>query len=460
MLALVLAGASGMVPAAPSPGIARAGVPRLPNVLIVVTDDHRPDAGAMRVMEETRARLGDSGRRLARSYATTPLCCPSRASILTGQYAHNHRVRGNNSADELNQRKTLEFNLRRAGYSTAVFGKFLNLWEGRPPYFDRWAIPHTDKTPRYEDEEWNVDGTVKTVPEYSTDWLADLTVDYLESTETRDGRPWFAYVSPLAPHAPYTPAERHRDTPVRHFDGNPALSEQDKSDKPPYVRDRTAEPAEVERVATQQLRTLLAVDELVMRLDEALSDLDERRNTLVFFLGDNGYTWGEHGLLGSSVSKNTPYTPSIRIPMLMRWPRGVPSGSIERRFTANIDVAPTIYDAANMRSEIDHRMDGHSLLRKNWGRKWMFLERFNLSGRHEIPEWASVRSRKRQYVEYYGPDGDLVFREFYDLAADPYQLRNLLRDGRAGNDPETSRLHRKVRRLKRCAGSSGPNPCP
>lgn len=439
---------------------AGAGGRSKPNVLIVITDDQRVDEGAMAIMEQTLARLGDGGRRFRRAYASTPLCCPSRASILTGQYAHNHGVKDNRQAYKLDQQTTLEFNLKAAGYSTAIFGKFLNKWDGQPPYFDRWAIPIGSQSPQYSGQTWNVNGTEKTVHEYSTDWLGELTVDYLETMEADDGRPWFTLVTPLAPHAPSTPADRHSGAEVREFEGNPAVFEEDKGDKPPYVRQSEADLADAQDVARRQLRTLLAADDMIATIDDALGTLGERQNTLVFFIGDNGYTWGEHGLLGPGRSKNTPYSASIRIPLLMRWPARVPAGSNDGRFVANIDLAPTIYDAANLQGAVDHVVDGRSLLRTKWKRRWMFLERFNPGNNHYFPPWDSLRTKGWQYVETYGRGRDVTYREYYDHGSDPWQLRNLLHDDNPGNDPETSGLHAAIKRLHKCAGNSGPNACP
>ena len=431
-----------------------------PNVLIVMTDDQRVDEGSMATMEQTLARLGDEGRRFRRAYASTPLCCPSRASILTGQYAHNHRVLDNRRAHKLDQETTLEFNLKAAGYSTAIFGKFLNRWEERPPYFDRWAVPVGLQNPRYSNGTWNVNGTERTIEEYSTDWIGELTVDYLERMEAEDARPWFTLVTPLAPHAPSTPAERHKEAAVAEFDGNPAFFEADRGDKPRYVRRLDANLPAAREVARNQLRTLLSTDEMIAEIDDALIDLGEKENTLVFFTSDNGYTWGEHGLLGPGESKNTPYTASIRVPLLMRWPAGVPAGTNDQRFVANIDLAPTIYDATNLRSTVDHTIDGRSLLRRTWKRRWMYLERFDPGGNNQIPTWASLRGKGWQYVETYGDRRRIEFREYYDHGSDPWQLRNLLHDDKASNDPDTGRLEEWVTRLHHCAGTSGPRACP
>lgn len=453
---LVVGAASAPAQLAPTGGGAEP-----PNVLIVVTDDHRVGEGALGILSETVTRFGDAGRRFKRAYATTPTCCPSRASILTGQYSHNHRVRDNQDTEKLDQTTTLEFNLKRAGYATAIFGKFLNDWEGQPPYFDRWAIPEPGEGNRYRDGWWNVNGNSEFVTEYSADWLGDLTIDHLEILEADDDQPWFTYVAPHAPHAPYVPAERHQNAEMPTFEGNPAVFEKDRSDKPGYVRRHSADFADAQRIADLQLKTLLAVDEMMARIDDALTELGEHENTLVFFIGDNGYTWGEHGLLGSGVSKNSPYLPSVRVPMLMRWPAGVEAGTRERRLTANIDIAPTIYDATQLNTEVEHVTDGRSLLNTGWQRDWLLLEKLDPRNRHTFPTWRAIVGRNKQYIETYSTStNEVKFREFYDFESDPWQLENLLGDRDPANDPADTRLHRKLVAFRACAGRKGARPCP
>ena len=194
-------------------------------------------------------------------------------------------------------------------------------------------------------------------------------------------------------------------------------------------------------------------DELV-----ANGELD---NTLIFFLSDNGFLWGEHGL----TRKAAPYTPSVQVPFLMRPPGGI-SPFEDQRLVANIDVAPTALQAAGVLTT-STEMDGRSLLTEN-ARDRILLEYYDESAaprkRFQAPSWASIRTTGYQYVEYYGPNGSTVtFREYYDLDQDPYQLDNLLGDGDSSNDPDPVTLlllSQQLSRDRTCSGTSGPSACP
>jgi arylsulfatase A-like enzyme len=195
--------------------------PMPPNVLIIVTDDQR---GGLNVMGETRRWFAEGGTRYPAAFATTPLCCPSRASILTGRYAHNHGVRRNGpaSSDNLDQRTTLAYYLDQAGYRTGLFGKFLNGWDvtQAPPHFDEWAL----MLYAYYGGQWNVNGTVQTIDDYSTTYIADKAEAFLRAGEQDPNQPWFLYVATTAPKPPYTPGPRYADHPVSQWAGNPRCS--------------------------------------------------------------------------------------------------------------------------------------------------------------------------------------------------------------------------------------------
>lgn len=428
-----------------------------PNVLIVVTDDQRADPGSMKVLRATRKLIGDQGQRMTRAFTAVPLCCPARASIMTGQYPHNHNVLTNPQSSRLDQQDTIQYYLSQHGYSTAIFGKYLNEWKTDPPYFDTWAYPESEENPRYYNEDWNVDGQWRKVAQYSTDFISDKAVTHLASLELQDNKPWFTYLAPIAPHIPGTPAGRHQKAKVPVFDGNPAFFERNLRDKPPYVRTlEKPKLEEVRKLSTKQRRSLLAVDELVARVDETLEQLGEKENTLVFFMSDNGHNWGDHRLFGLGALKDTPYTPAVKIPFLMRWPAKV-TPEVERRLVSNVDVAPTIYDAVGVTPE--HRLDGHSLLDDSWTRRFILIEHFRKASGARVPGWASIRSKGAQYIETYTNDGERTFSELYDLERDPWQLRNLLRSPPAERD-QVRRLRKKLQFATGCAGNEGANPCP
>lgn len=425
-----------------------------PNVLIVVTDDQRWDT--LDAMPRTRRWFQEGGTTFTNAFATTPLCCPSRATIFTGRYAHNHGVLNNSTTDRLDHTITLHRYLRASGYQTAIVGKLLNGWDltTYPPHFDRWAI-FNENILGYSGVSFNVDGTVRAAPGYSTDFVRGQAARFLRWFERRDRRPWLLYVTPFAPHKPYTAAPRHRDAAVPPPSLSPAVRESDLTDKPPFVRDRELAERGARRIRTAQLRTLRSADDLVGRLTTLVHRLGEQDRTLAFFLSDNGLFWGEHGL----VDKRLPYAEAVRIPLMMRWDGHVASNVDDPRPVGTVDLAPTVLSAAGI-SPPQPRLDGRDLLTSS--REVMFLEYF-FDATRPIPAWTSIWTTDNQYVEYHNPDGGTLFREYYDLAADPWQLTNLLHDGVPGNDPPADRLRRLsdlLDRYRRCRGTSGPNPCP
>ena len=415
--------------AAPSTG-GEPPEPTRPNVLIVIVDDQRAGEGTLAVMPKTRKFLMERGTRFTRAFSTTPLCCPARASLFTGRYAHNHGVYTNLGKLEFDHRGTIQDRLNDAGYNTGIAGKLFNNWPVKkdPPHFDKWAVYPGG----FFNATYNVNGTQKTISRYSTKFLQNKSVDFLNQFENTDDRPWFLYVAPYAPHAPFTPAAKYQRAEVPYWRGNPAVFEKDRSDKPDYVllRDETYKTWRKNR--RLQLRTLMSVDDLVGRLRNRLFDLNEARNTLVIYLSDNGYMWADHGLY----DKGAPYSPSIRIPFLMRYPAGPTLPQNDGRLVANIDIAPTILDAAGLAPGSSRPIDGTSLFDEGWDRTRILTEYRNNDNRWTPPTWASTRTKNWQYTEYYNKNGKRIDREYYDVREDPWQLRNLLKDGDGSNDPD------------------------
>jgi arylsulfatase A-like enzyme len=432
----------------------RAPASARPNVLIIVTDDQRSDM--LEVLPRTRGWFEDGGTRFTEAFATTPLCCPSRATIFTGRYAHNHGVLNNAMAGRLDQSTTIQRYLHDAGYRTAIAGKFLNEWslDRDPPHFDRWAIFNENTS--YANVPFNVDGRVRAGTGYSTHFVARQSTEFLRWFERRDRRPWLLFVAPLAPHKPFTPSPRYRNASVPPPQLNPAVHEQDLSDKPPFLRDRELGRRGARRVRRAQLRTLKSVDDLVGRLTTLLRRLGETDRTLAFFLSDNGFVAGEHGM----VDKRLPYSESARIPLMMRWKDHMPSGVEDARLVSTADLAPTVLAAAGIQRRFHPPLDGRSLTTS--AREELFLEYF-FDPVRPVPRWASIRSTSYQYVEYYGGSGGVLFREYYDLTTDPWQLANLLHDGSPGNDPPPDQLdvlRTMTAQGRRCRGTGGRNPCP
>ncbi|HEV8421240.1 MAG TPA: sulfatase-like hydrolase/transferase, partial [Actinomycetota bacterium] len=346
-------------------------------------------------------------------------------------------VKHNGQGALLDHDLTLQRQLKANGYRTGIFGKFLNNWTitQSPPFFDRWAVFNNSP---YTNFRVNEQGTVKTISQYATAYVAQKAVEFIRQADTsNDGQPWFLYVSPTAPHEPFTPETKYLDATVPGFVANPAYFEADRTDKPLFVRQTNLDPAVVQAHRVAQLRMLISVDDLVSKVFTSLSATQEARNTLAFFISDNGYLWGEHGLEG----KHVPYTYSARIPMFMRWPAKLSGGIENQRIAANIDLAPTALEAANA-GDASAR-DGRSLLQAQ-SRDRILLERpARLPG--SPPDWGSIRSPSLQYTEYYAdsdysPDDPVTFQEYYDLGLDPWQLDNLLGDLDPLNDPSPETL--------------------
>jgi arylsulfatase A-like enzyme len=423
-------------------------IERPPNVLIIVTDDQRK--GTLGVMPHTKRLFRRQGVTFPNAYVSTPLCCPSRTSILTGQYAHNHGVRTNMQATSLDTNSIVPRYLADAGYENAIFGKFLNAWPlgWDPPHFDQWAVSR--KFPYYGGQ-WSVDGQIGSESTYSTRFIADKGAKFIQQMDrTDDLKPWMLILGVAAPHGPAIPEKKYADAPVPGWSGNPAVFERDRSDKIPGIRRRGTGsfPDRVER-RTAQLRTLLSVDDLVKKIFRTLEETGEARDTIAFFISDNGYSLGEHGLGG----KTSPYSASVQIPLMVRWPGQITPGT-DPRFAMNIDVAPTIMDAADLRIDPGRPMDGRSLLNGS-ARRSILLEYFHYN-LFDSPSWASLRTRRYQYIEYYDEEDRIIFRELYLLKKDPWQLNNVLYGGDRPHKPKVSLLHRKLTEQRTCVGSNCP----
>jgi arylsulfatase A-like enzyme len=445
-------------------GDARAADGR-PNVLIIVTDDQRA-TDTLQVMPNTLHYFRETGTRYTNAFAATPLCCPSRATLLTGRYAHNTGVKNNSGGANLDPAALFPRLLKESGYQTALAGKFLNGWPRNepPPYFDRYAMLLADRaSDEYWDPVFDRNGSVGAVPGYSTDLIRTYAMRSLRRFERADETPWFLYVAPHAPHHPWKAAPRHRDAPVGLWRGNPAVFERDRSDKPPFVQAFRFTIREGRAVRKGQLRTLMSVDEMVGKIFTTLRGLGESRDTLAIYTSDNGFIWADHGIggaRGTAGQKRLPYTASVKVPFLLRWPKQVAPGVVRRRLTGIVDIAPTVLDAVGHQGDsTGPSMDGRSLLQPDT-RARVLLEYWR-EGDKRFPTWASIRTRTLQYVEYYDEDGlTPIFREFYDLGSDPWELNNLLSDGDPGNDPNVGALAAQLSEDRRCAGTDGGLPCP
>jgi arylsulfatase A-like enzyme len=425
-----------------------------PNILLIVTDDQRE--ATLNVMPSTRRLIEERGRSYSEAFATSPLCCPSRASIMTGRYPHNHEVRRNEDAEQLIQESTIQYYLQQNGYRTGIVGKYLNSWDEEtqdPPYFDRWAVIDDSSYQHvYTDFLANVNGHISFPSGYSTTFVADQSVKFLRQFDAEDKTPWFLYVAPFASHKPFQPENRYRDVKTPLWLGNAAVAETDRTDKPPWVQARHVRFAGGRSIARHQYKTLYSADDMVERIFRVLKARQETRDTLVIFISDNGYMWGEHGV----AAKRFPYTQAVRVPLIVRWPGVVPEGESDPSLVGNIDIAPTVLEAAGVAPNPDYPIDGRSLLTSE-PRRELLLEYFGSRLGEDLPAWASTRSLTNQYIEYYDPlTGTTEFTEYYDLIEDPWQLVNLLGDSDPTNDPPVALLSLDLQQTRECSGADCP----
>ncbi len=417
--------------------------PGAPNILVVNTDDQRADS--LRHLPQIESWFVDGGVTFTNGYVTTPACCPSRASLFSGQYVHNNGVTGQRVA-ALDQNQTVQRYLVDAGYFTAFAGKYVHFWPQQltAPHWDRWTYFKGG----YYNTWINSDGVNRREPGNSTIRTFSQGIQYLEEFRTaEDARPWFLHLTPVTPHKPADPEPQYANAPVLDRIQTADIDEVDRSDKPPFVRNRNRTAAATESLRLDMTRTLYTYDDQVDRMMDYLQSSGELSNTLIILTSDNGYLWGEHRL----DEKFVPYGPSIRVPFLVYWQGEVIPGTTDDRWVANIDIAPTVLAAAG--APIPSWMDGVDIL-SGADRDHAFTEYFQDPSNGGIPDWRSVRTHDWVYNEYLGADGETVeFREYYDLVADPFELTNLLADGDPANDPPLGAAQALMAQDATCAGA-------
>jgi arylsulfatase A-like enzyme len=399
-------------------GTATARSVKRPNILIFLTDDQRA-AGSMVEMSAVRRVFAQGGTHFPHGYVTTPQCCPSRSSIFSGQYAHNTGIIVNDGST-FNSSDTWERYLHDNGYYTGMIGKYLN----NVPTIDAPYFDFTDP------------GRNATEPEQVT--IARAVSSFFQLESSHPARPWALEVATHSPHAPWTsmPATPTR-VPAFVPPYRPAsFQEADRSDKHISVQERHYSSQLIQDHYTgQQLETQTA-DEEFANLWNTIQEYREGGNLLSFFLSDNGYAWGDHGLVG----KREPYIENSRVPFYVRWPGHVAEGATDSRIAANIDIAPTIYQATGVKP--GYTVDGHSLL-GNWQRQWLLLE-FQNPDSPQVPPWTSyLAPGERQYIQW--SDG---FIEDYNLSSDPAEMS-------ASNVPDPT-IASKLDAAATCRGSTCP----
>lgn len=444
---LVLTLTAGVVGCAPPPASAPTAPPRSPNIVFVLVDDMRWDemgvVGHPFLETPSMDRIAREGIRFTNAFATTPLCSPSRAAFLTGQYAHTNGI-VDNTARPSHDLPTFPRALQQAGYTTAFFGKWHMGNDDSPrPGFDHWvAMPGQGEA---IDPRLNVDGQRLQAKGYVTDVLTD----YVERFIQRAGeQPFLAYLAHKAIHpnviqqddgrvvpmpgqpGGFVAAERHRG----RYSGR-AMPRRPNAFKPPVDK-----PALMRRIGTlpplgretatsdEEIRgraeMLLGVDDSLGRILSVLEREGVLDETVVVFTSDHGYFYGEHGL---NEERRLAYEETIRIPLLVRYPPKVKGGGVADQLVLSIDLAPTLLDLAGMAPTIG--MQGRSLLPifNGAGGDWResFLVEYysdTVFPRVLNMGYSAVRTRQAKYIEYRELKG---MNELYDLDADPYEERNL-----------------------------------
>ena len=439
-----------------------------PNLILILTDDL--DLGPIgfpspiAYMPQIQSLLVNQGLTFSNAFVTRSLCCPSRASILRGQYPHNHTIQSNRAPDggektfrELGlDSSTIATWLQAAGYQTVLIGKYLNGygWSPRyvPPGWNEWYAGVEGKE-EYYNYKFNENGEIVFYGSDPEDYLTDVetakATDFIRRTTT----PFFMYLAPSAPHGdPPTPAPRH----VGYFADlmaprPPSFNEADMSDKPTWLRlhplltDPQIEAIDIGYRA--RLESMLAVDDMVAAVVQALRDRGQLNNTFIFFTSDNGYHQGEHRLNGG---KDTTYEEDIRVPLIVRGP-GVPARKTVNHQALNSDLAPTLAELAGALA--GEFIDGRSLTPvlshtppplETWRQRFL-VERWPPSDLGNPRVNHTVRTLEYTYTEYKDE------AELYDVLSDPYQLENFYSTA----DPDLiAQLVSQLEALKVCAGDS------
>ena len=426
-LALLTLAVCALVAPAPAAHAAR------PNIVVVLADDQRWDT--LSAMPTVQSELVAKGVTFSNSFTVNPLCCPSRASLLTGLYSHSTRVYHNRGARGLrsfDERSSIAIPLRAAGYRTGLVGKYMNDYTTTrvPPGWDRWVVftgsMDAGQPPGFFDYDLSVDGTLvshgSAPADYSTDVLAAEAQEFIRGSA---GEPFFLLFAPFAPHHPATPAPRHAGAfPDLEPWRPPSYDEANVSDKPTWIKRRiridAQEAARLDALRGNQLRSLLAVDDAVGSILSTLEDEGRLANTVILYTSDNGHFWGEHRL----TTKMAAYEESIRVPLVARFDPLTTAARTESRFVANIDVAPTIAKFAGIRRSF-HGQSFRPLLAgaPTLWRKTFLIENLRLGVRN-VPSYCAVRGGRWSYVALRSKE-----EELYDLSTDPDQLTNRARDG-------------------------------
>ena len=423
---------------------------RPPNVIVILVDDLRWDdigiAGHPFVQTPTIDQLARDGARFLNAFATTPLCSPSRAAILTGQYVHTNGIIDNTARDSASHRlSTFAIPLQAAGYETGFFGKWhMGNDDTRRPGWSHWVAMKGQG--EAINPNLNVDGQRLVAQGYVTDILTQYTVDFMRRSR---GKPFMVFLAHKALHpnvqqrddgsvaqlqnqsGGFVPAERHRGryatavVPRRQNATVPVQRKPALQRAIPGLAPLSPATGTPDRDVRDRLEMLLGVDESLARIDSTLRELGELENTVVIFTSDHGYFYGEHGL---NEERRLAYEETVRIPLIVRDPRNTRRGTTPSQMAQTIDLAPTILSLAGVTDTV--RRQGTSLVPilegspTSW-RSSVLVEYYTdqVFPRTLTMGYQAVRTERHKYIHYLELQG---MDELYDLEADPFELNNLI----------------------------------
>jgi N-acetylglucosamine-6-sulfatase len=475
LIGLVASFAAG---AAASRGSAK---PPRPNILLILVDDQATNTFHSSLMPKAFRWIVKPGTKFTAGLAAPPLCCPDRAGILTGQYPHNNGVFSNvpGYATLRHKRDTLPVWLRRAGYRTGFVGRFLNGYVASAGYapapgFRTWFA--YDLAPLYLHYTMSDQGTPRffggSRRDYSTDVFTSRALRFIRDPSPKPFFLWLAYNAPHVAHTPSPHCKSFDPSPpdaasYRKFDRlrlprPPSFNESDVSDKPNAIASLpTLDAPHIKDLIRRYRCTAAALSEVdrgINRIMHSLRHRRELRKTIVFYVSDNGYFFGEHRI---GFGKSYPYEPALRVPYAVRVPPAYRSRHAPRRaeqIVSNEDIAPTILDYVGDVPACagPHRcrtLDGRSLRpliggTGHWPSDRGVLAELNAEG----IEYAAVRTDRYVFTEY--ADGQ---RELYNLRRDPWELDNV--DGHPGYARTEATLAARLAALRRCSGTIGPHAC-
>lgn len=417
-----------------------------PNIILIMTDDQQYEQ--IQFMPNLLALIAQKGTTFNKGYATNALCCPARATILTGQYTHNHLIYGNapprGGFDKVYstglEQNSINVRLQQAGYRTSWIGKYVNRYTDPsvvpglpstyiPPGWNNWETWLSDDQNKGAfNYKLNENGIIKQYGSIASHYLTDVLKAKAVNFINRQTGPFFLVVAPFAPHSPAQPAPRHAQLFLTAKQPRvPSFNEADVSDKPAYIRSlpllNVVVTNQADLLYRNQLRSLQAVDEMIAAVDDALISKGFSSNTYIFFITDNGTHNGHHRM---QYGKKLHYETDIRIPFIVRGP-GIPAGASSDLVVSNVDLAPTFAAIAGLSFS---SMDGRSLLglfdgsATEW-RTALLLENYSpipeAQGSPVKLESAGLRDSRYSYVEYYNVASEI---EIYDNQVDPHQLNN------------------------------------